>query len=965
MKMLGSLAWKYGALAGGVGLGYQSIDYALQSSDTLEGTLLGEGLTSTIATGWVQGNILASETADLLGLHSYREAQEELAPGSTELSRLLAFPLMGALGAAGVGYGLQVHGMAKLQAGGAGAAAARTITEEALSQWGDEGLLGKIGKAFASDPRLEKLKGITPTKFGALMGGALGLAAITPFLPGALVPGERPDELRKIYSGEQEVGIRKGRWWEFGRSAWEGNRIMYYRPHWYARMQMDAKDRVIWGDEEPSPLEKWWTKEFTYDLEEKDYYDRPYPVTSLPFEDVPFVGPILANTIGRLIKPSVLMHTDEWLSGQGVKAMAPGFGERVATELGQLAPEAPISPHGFKGAIGEQAYRLTEMIGLPGFTMSSIKEAITGTPDLYDQMMQLESARRAYGIERSYWDLEIGGGLGTTEALRRLYPHRRRQIPLYNPIRNTMPEWLPGAGEKAPDFLHGDPYTKVPEGELRLPGKGYQARFPELEGLNPEEYPLIHRYKILADIAPYSDKFKLAQQQVRSASKLKEWGEYEQGIYDTTQEQLENKKVRKEFEEYQHLSPTGEIFDSTRFYAEESTGLMASLNEMKADAQDKPGLFKRIFGGYWELLSHNAETALDTMTPVSPGAKLVHQRTAIEDYHTTQVYGTENAFWSHPVRDFLRPLLARTAASAGFESIPDHLKEKRGVEEYFDILDYVKSSRLSNLARMSGDKKAAQEFESKKNETLFGINPFTYNYSHIFRALPRRERDYFNSFAAADTVEERAKILDMVPENEKALYTARWKLQFKQDVEKARKAEILSENQIEEADSIIEGIGQEAKSEGFPTSKELFAEYLATKIPGENYGDWYRRTKLLEDIPLPGADWVGWHPSVDLEDVKLRLVQTMGEDMHDYDLWPSRAQALSEKPYIDEEAIASISQPEELSEHEMRQRVNDLFLTNKVRADTFFNTSWGPASRGHLIEIEQDVNMEDAIKELM
>lgn len=991
-KMLGSLAWKYGALAGAVGLGYQTIDYALKSSDMLEGSVLGEGLTTTIATGWTQANLLASHVADTFGLHSYREAQEELAPGSTELSRLLAFPLMGAMGAAGVGYGFQVSRMAQLQATTPlGAAAARTAVSEGLEKWGQTGLLAEIGKqvgttegifarrdiwgkAFQSvaepirggkDLSFKFLGKLTPTKLGAVIGGGLGAAAIAPFLPGALIPSERPEELEKIYSGEQEVAIRKGRWWEFGRTPWEGNRIMYYRPHWYPRMRMGAKERAIWGDEPPSPLEKWWTREFTYDLEKRDYYDRPYPITSLPFEDVPFIGPLLANTIGRLIKPPVLMHTEEWAGPQGIKAMAPGFGERVATELGQLAPETPVSPYGFEGTIGEQAYRMTEMIGLPGFTMVSIKEALTGTGDLYDQMMQLESARRAYGFERSYWDLEIGGGVGTTEALRRLYPHRRRQIPLYNPIRNTMPTWLPGPGEKAPDFLHGDPFTKVPEGELRLPGKGYQARFPELEGLTPEEYPLVHRFKILADVAPYSDKFKLALQQVRSARKLDEWSEYEEDIYRTTQEQLKNRKVKKEFEEYEYLSPMGEVFDSTRFYAEESTGLMAELNKMKAAAEGEPGTFTKLFGGYWEMLTHNAETALDVMTPVAPGAKLVHQRTAIEDYHMTQVYGTENAFWSHPVRDFIRPLLTRAGASAGFEDIPDHLKEKRGIEEYFDILDYVKHARLSNLARMSGDRDAVQTFEDKKNETLFGINPFTYNYSHIFRALPRSERDYFNAFAKADTVEERAKILDMVPENEKALYVARWKLQFKQDVEKAKKAGVLSDKQVEEADKMLEQINTEARSEGFPTSKELFAEYLATKLPGENYGDWYRRTKLLAEIPLPGPDWVGWHPSVDLEDVKLRLVQTMGEDMHEYDLWPSRAQALVNKPYINEATLAPFYGQEQLTEGEMRNRVNDLFLANGSRCDTFFNTSWGPARSGTLIDIEQDANIEDAIKGMM
>ena len=40
----------------------------------------------------------------------------------------------------------------------------------------------------------------------------------------------------------------------------------------------------------------------------------------------------------------------------------------------------------------------------------------------------------------------------------------------YNPIKNDMPSWMPGSNYFI-DFQHGDPYSKVPEGEMRLPGE--------------------------------------------------------------------------------------------------------------------------------------------------------------------------------------------------------------------------------------------------------------------------------------------------------------------------------------------------------------------------------------------------------------------------------------------------------------------------------------------------------------
>ena len=69
-----------------------------------------------------------------------------------------------------------------------------------------------------------------------------------------------------------------------------------------------------------------------------------------------------------------------------------------------------------------------------------------------------------------------------------------------------MPSWIPGEGHLI-NFQKGDPCVKVDEGYARLPGAGYEALHPELEGLNPEDYPDIHKLRILGDVAPYSRQF--------------------------------------------------------------------------------------------------------------------------------------------------------------------------------------------------------------------------------------------------------------------------------------------------------------------------------------------------------------------------------------------------------------------------------------------------------------------------
>jgi hypothetical protein len=83
---------------------------------------------------------------------------------------------------------------------------------------------------------------------------------------------------------------------------------------------------------------------------------------------------------------------------------------------------------------------------------------------------------------------------------------------------NTMPSWMPGE-DYLVNFRKGDTYIKVDEGYARLPGKGYEALHPELEGLDPEDYPDIAKMRILADVAPYSREYQKYASRVRAQSR--------------------------------------------------------------------------------------------------------------------------------------------------------------------------------------------------------------------------------------------------------------------------------------------------------------------------------------------------------------------------------------------------------------------------------------------------------------
>ena len=118
-------------------------------------------------------------------------------------------------------------------------------------------------------------------------------------------------------------------------------------------------------------------------------------------------------------------------------------------------------------------------------------------------------------ISRRYYERELGAGLGPSPSLKehfgyseplRRFIQRESFEPQANEIPNNMPSWLPG-DDYMTNFKVGDPYVRVDDGYARLPGAGYEALHPELEGLNHEDYPDIHKLRILSDVTPYSREY--------------------------------------------------------------------------------------------------------------------------------------------------------------------------------------------------------------------------------------------------------------------------------------------------------------------------------------------------------------------------------------------------------------------------------------------------------------------------
>ena len=139
---------------------------------------------------------------------------------------------------------------------------------------------------------------------------------------------------------------------------------------------------------------------------------------------------------------------------------------------------------------------ISQVSGLYGY----LGRMALGTNDTYT--FRYESAEQMSSFSRGFWDASIGGiGSGPMEIARRFFPSEDKNRINVNPLVNNMPDWIPDS------YRTGDPFTKIPKGEARLPGKGYES----LNELHPDQfgdYGAFDRYKILADIAPNSAEYK-------------------------------------------------------------------------------------------------------------------------------------------------------------------------------------------------------------------------------------------------------------------------------------------------------------------------------------------------------------------------------------------------------------------------------------------------------------------------
>jgi intein/homing endonuclease len=492
-----------------------------------------------------------------------------------------------------------------------------------------------------------------------------------------------------------------------------------------------------------------------------------------------------------------------------------------------------------------------------------------------DLEISCELAQDVYDltIEDLHYYTAEGVLVHNTEFIRRLIPPKRSQALSINTIPNTsMPSWMPDTYMK----LHqGDPFTKLLQGELRLPGKGFEARYPELSGVTPEDYPLAYRAKILSDVAPFSREFETLKQQGLAYSDS--MSSREQFIFNQALKQADAKR-------------------NERLFADDPKNIFQWLNlKIKTIGRMNP---------------------IEHLIPLAPVHKFAGPISAIEDYKLNMIYSKEFTSWAHPFDSFVFPALKVAAHDLGWDGVPRDVREKRTIQEYFDRLEYLKYKTMARQAPFTGDPMESARYALASQKTLTGLNPFGTE-SNIYQALEGREEYYYIPFKNETNPRKQQKILELIPDQYKKIYRAAWaeKAAMSGDKEAIQQLTLLKQAKGEE---INDKLIQQYKAETGNESLRYYAEWKRLQDTQEFF--------LENGLAIPDKNWAGFDPRVRMTDVKMRYVMEHGKDIHDFDLWESDQIGIDSRPWS-AEAAEQLEDPDTRNPNILSMNLQSMFHT--------------------------------------
>jgi hypothetical protein len=521
----------------------------------------------------------------------------------------------------------------------------------------------------------------------------------------------------------------------------------------------------------------------------------------------------------------------------------------------RVVPTAPMTPPNQLGAsLGMAGYQTQEMLGIYGFTFATARENLgIGTRDFTPKRAMLEPANRGYSSGRTFWGMNLGGlgdlplpiegnfaNFEISEIVRRFVPKEPTGLNYVNNIPNDLGRkypWLPGVNYPLAPLKTGDPYGTLPDATLRVPGTGYMRThqmFPDRYG----QIGIANIHDILGDVAPWSEEFKALDKQIDSMP----LGDMQRAKISQTRAQVSSMRMKNEFTPYAYK------YSSPEEMAKHPLSFAA--------------------GRAWEWLAHR-DTYFNT--------KFLPVRTAQEDWERENVYGATFPQWQHPIKGYFDPLIYKStqrnpfvAAGAlgtvgslfgvspqakaigaflggatGFASssihwgkqkatgrryLPAYRRQELALEEFTDILSYTRAKYMASRAQQMGDQAAAAYFSKQSEQTMYGANLDTETPEDLALGIPKRKREHFRALLYAPP-QERKAILSTSGRLERRIYEAAWGM----------------------------------KVEKRPDLNEYFQEH-----------------------ELPAMNSPIWSPQLNMENVKIKIGQSMGLDLAQMGYYPQQ-----------------------------------------------------------------------------
>lgn len=365
-----------------------------------------------------------------------------------------------------------------------------------------------------------------------------------------------------------------------------------------------------------------------------------------------------------------------------------------------------------------------------------------------------------------------------------------------------------------------------------------------------------------------------------------------------------------------------------------------------------------LIGRLWEKAAH-----MDTLV----NTKFMRVRTALEEFERGEVFGTDQSRWDHLISNYVEPtinsIIAKNPVAAGVESAliatlflrgksakiagakiagaigaslataraayetisgetwtPGRYKDRAELDEYYDILSYLKNTAIAEAAKREAKAKEHVDIDRLQSESMRTsaiIGPWS------MIAIDAERRAKRTIYGTEEGMASLQDVISSLPKRHRQIAT-----------------EIIETGSIEEKERYYSLLSD--------PEKRVLGKFLGVspnKLPKKPNLEQYFKHHFL-----PEQDWLGWNRGVDLEDIKTREADIEGIRVDR----PSRERLEKARAYTRDVLVPRMDHP---TARNIRRSINQL-ITQGGFETISANYKIHP-SASNVINIDVDLYQDD------